>query len=87
MSKLEGLTIGLKVLGVYFGVLAASNLWSGLIVVLGAAGQHSASGAGAAVLAVLLSPVVYLVAAFVLVCKTSLCVAWCGVRDQPPPPA
>jgi hypothetical protein len=69
MDRYDWLGVGLKLLGVYFGVSGVSTLWTVILAMMGA---PAFSFVG------LLQPAVQLSAAFLLVCHTGLCLRWCG---------
>ena len=76
MGRSDWLAVGLKLLGVYFGITGVAGLWSVLVAVLAAAGQGTQLGR--MTLIGILHPAIYLLAAFLLVCRTHTCLAWCG---------
>jgi hypothetical protein len=75
MGKNDWLAVGLKLLGVYFGVTGVASLWNVLVVLI-AASSHGAHMESVGAIGVL-QPLVYLLAAFFLVCRTRICVRWC----------
>lgn len=74
MERRDWFGIGLKLLGVYFGVNGVASLWNVLVVLMAASGG-GLEGIGAVGI---LQPAVYLVAAFLLVRRTRTCLSWCG---------
>jgi hypothetical protein len=89
MARYDWFSIGLKLMGVYFGVNGVAGLWSWLLAFVGSSAQ-SGKVEGVGVVGFLL-PAVYLAAAYLMVCKTPICLRWCGEGAQPgitsPPPA
>ena len=83
MGRYDWLSVGLKLLGVYFGVTGVANVWSVLLVLMAASnhGMHMDNGIGAIGI---LQPAVYLLAAFLLVCQTRTCLRWCGEPEREP---
>jgi|GEM_PF-5556022 len=79
MGRRDWLGIGLKVLGVYFGVTGAADLLGSFLrvaaAILRGEGEDLDGGAAAAAL---LRPMAFLLAAFVLVYRTNTCLRWCG---------
>jgi hypothetical protein len=83
MGRYDWMSVGLKLLGVYFGVSGVASLWGVLLVLIAAFGQGAREGA--AVFGIL-QPAVHLAAAFLLVCRTPTCLRWCGERNPKRPP-
>jgi hypothetical protein len=84
MGRSDWLGVGLKLLGVYFGVSGVAGLWNALLVLIAASG-HGAHLEGVGAVGIL-QPAVHLAAAFILVCRTRTCLRWCG-EPEPERPA
>ncbi len=84
MGRYDWLGVGLKLLGVYFGVSGVASLWNVLLALI-AASTHGTKLEGMGAIGIL-QPAVYLLAAFLLVCRTRTCVCWCG-EPEPEKPA
>jgi hypothetical protein len=83
MARHDWLAVGLKLIGVYFGVngvIALGNLVMGLLV---AASVGNRAAPVSVMLVNLLQPAVYLVAAYFLVLRTPDCVFWCDRESSP----
>jgi hypothetical protein len=79
VARYDWLTVGLKLLGVYFGVSGLAALWNVLLVLMAASSQGAhVEGIGAVAI---LQPAAYLVAAFLLVRQTRICLRWCGEAE------
>jgi hypothetical protein len=76
MPRHDWLSIGLKLLGVYFGISGLAALWNVMLVLM-AASTLGAHVEGLGVIGIL-QPAAYLVAAFLLVRRTPYCLRWCG---------
>ncbi len=79
MGKHDWLSVGVKLLGIYFGVTAVATLWNMLLVLIGGPKMEGTGAIG------ILMPAVYLAAAYMMVCRTSLCLRWCGDGEPQPP--
>jgi hypothetical protein len=76
MGRSDWLTVGLKLMGVYFAITGVASLWNLFVAVLATAGQGERLER--MTLFGILHPAIYLLAAFFLVCRTHICLAWCG---------
>lgn len=84
MGRRDWLGVGLKALGVYFGVTGAADLWGVFLSVAAAVTAEHNLDPGQ-VFAAVLRPLAFLVAAFLLVRRTDACLRWCGEPRRPDP--
>ena len=84
MSRYEWLYVGLKLLGVYFGVSGLVALWTVLLTMTAMGGSMAKAGMDASALQVagLLAPAMQLAAAVLLVWRTHTCLRWCGEQEH-----
>jgi hypothetical protein len=75
----DWLSIGLKLLGVYFGISGLAAIWNVMLVLM-AASSHGAHVEGIGAIGIL-QPAAYLIAAFLLVRRTRYCLRWCGESE------
>jgi hypothetical protein len=73
MTRHDWLTVGFKLLGVYFGVLGLSALWQTFVTMI-----LSASHVGIGIGMGFLQPLVYILSALILTLCTEQCLRWCG---------
>lgn len=84
MGQREWLEVGIKLLGVYFGVTGLAGLWNAALVLI-AASEHVTAPRGFGLVGIL-QPAAYLLVAYFFVWRTGDCLRWCGEPPAPAPP-
>jgi len=83
MEKHDWLSVGLKLLGIYFGVTGLVTLWGALLAMM-TASRHGGPAEDIGPIGIL-SAGLYLGIAFVLVRRTGACLCWCTAPEPERP--